>query len=112
MKKNIIIKKSQLYIWNGIGYQKLNYADILWIEKNAGKVRIATEKQDFWINMTLQHVKDLIPYEHLQRVHRSYIINTQQVNTIIQRKVYINQKEIPVGKSFWKDFIESHILMR
>lgn len=97
---------SPIFVWNGTSYQKIDCSDILWIERHDGKTRLISKKQHFWLNSSLKNIPDLIPCPNLQQVHRSYIVNTSMIDGFEHRKLFIRQKEIPIGRTFWIQFKE------
>lgn len=112
MQKTHPNQPSSIFIWNGIAYQKLAYSDILWIEKHQGKTRLVSIQHHFHLNISLKKLQQLFPFQELQQVHRSYIININWIDNIEYRKVFIRQKEIPIGSTFWKGFKSQYVFKR
>lgn len=103
------IEFSKIFIWNGLAYQKLACADILWIEKHQGKTRIISTKHHFLLSVSLKKLNAQIPCAMLQQIHRSYIVNLNQIDGFEQRKVFIRQKAIPIGTTYWQTFREQYV---
>ncbi len=56
---------------------------------------------------TLQNMKypeDHLPSRQFMRVHRSYIINLDQIEKVEGHSIYINGQRIPVGQSYREAF--------
>jgi DNA-binding LytR/AlgR family response regulator len=48
-----------------------------------------------------------LPADQFSRVHRSYIINRDKIESIESLFVVINKKFIPIGASYKDDFIDT-----
>ena len=113
---NIFIKNNKNH------YNKIELADILWIESDGAYTIIQTLLEEHTIAANLKTVLSKIQNPFLVRVHRSYIVNVSRIKSIIgkeklvldiagiRRKSYKNdifetgtlpsKKEIPIGKGF------------
>jgi DNA-binding LytR/AlgR family response regulator len=75
-------------------------SDILYIEalKDYSKVVTATKK--ILTLSKLKHFLDKLPPQQFTRVHRSYAIAINKVQRSDSNDVYINNQQIPIGKTF------------
>lgn len=98
-------EKTFIFIKADYKIQKIRLEDITYIEGMHEYVRIHLLGQKPVI--TLQSLKNLIaalPESHFLRIHRSYIINLDQLAYIQQRNIVIGGKELKVGKNYWDEF--------
>ncbi len=79
---------------------KVMYHDILYIEADRAYCKIVTLENSFTLSQTLKKIEDRIKVPYLLRVHRSFIINTHNVDKISEGFVYINEHRIPVSRSY------------
>lgn len=81
--------------------QRINLADILYIEGLGNYVTIHTERGKY---ITLLNVKDLeesLPSEQFTRVHRSYIISLSKIEFIEGNQIYLDKDlNIPLGDTY------------
>ena len=51
----------------------------------------------------LKTLEDLLPKDVFIRVHRSYIVNIEHVDSMVDRELRIGGTSIPIGTSFYED---------
>ncbi|MBI9068821.1 MAG: response regulator transcription factor [Salinivirgaceae bacterium] len=83
---------------------RLRYDDILWVEALENYVTVSTFKEKFTIHFTMKAIENKLPTTKFKRVHRSYIVNINQIELIEDNNVIIKvdngTKVIPIGKSY------------
>lgn len=50
--------------------------------------------------MTMKYLCELLPVDTFIRVHRSYLINKNHINTVGRLAIKIGDEEIPVGDNY------------
>ncbi len=95
----IFIKSEQKYI-------KVNFSDILYIEALADYVKVHTPEKRIITLQTMKNLEDELPSEQFVRVHRSFIIALDKINSISGNVIYINKDEVPIGKNFREEFFK------
>lgn len=84
---------------------KLNFAEILYIEGLQEYVRIyLTRGKPVIVLMSLKKLADILPSPPFFRIHRSHIINIDQLDFVQQRNITIAGKELSVGKNYEAGF--------
>ena len=97
-------QQKELFFQADYGLQKIKIDDIIYIEGMADYLRIhLSEQRPVVIRMTMKEINNQLP-SHLMRIHRSYIISIPKIKSIRNRKVVIDQKELPIGKTYIKEF--------
>lgn len=95
-----------IFVKDGQGFKKIMISDILFLKadgsycnliyKNSSK---ADESILFSENLSFLEEK-LAFAKELVRIHRSYIININSVKKIQENRLWIEDKEIPIGKTY------------
>ncbi len=80
--------------------QKVWLKDILYIEGLGDYVKIFTTDGTLVTYERLSYLEEKLPEEHFVRVHKSYIICTDRVQSFTGSSVKIAGKHIPVGRMF------------
>ncbi len=80
--------------------KKLLFKDILFIESMENYVIIQTASSKEIVYTTLKQLYESLPQDIFQQVHRSYIVNINQVSAIDGNQLNIHSHKIPVGKNF------------
>lgn len=79
---------------------KVNLIDILFIEGTGNYVTIHTSKSKIMALQSMKTFEDqLMPYQFI-RIHKSYIISLNTIETIAKNFVRIGDKELPIGESY------------
>jgi len=83
---------------------KVNFDDILYIEGLKDYVIIRTEKSRIITLQTMKSLEDRLPSKKFIRIHRSYIVNKENINAILGNMVEIIErneaKHLPIGKNY------------
>jgi DNA-binding LytR/AlgR family response regulator len=85
---------------------RLDLSEILWIEAKSNYIEISTKKNKYIISLTLKAFHEKITSPKFVRVHRSYIINIEQVESFEENRVFVAGKEIPVSVTYKSDFLK------
>ncbi len=76
---------------------KLLIADILYIQALGDYVTIFTHDKKHTIHYTLSALERELPASKFFRVHRSYILPLDKVDTVEENTVYVSKQPIPIG---------------
>ena len=84
---------------------KINLEDIRYIEALDDYIRICTSTgRPVLTLMTLKAMAERLPADRFARVHRSFIIALDKINSVRNRRITIGENEIPVGNSYVDSF--------
>jgi DNA-binding LytR/AlgR family response regulator len=94
----------EIFIKKGSSLVKLKLRDIIYIEALENYVTLNTNDDKFTIHFTMKAIENQMPSGVFIRVHRSFIINKTQIQTIKENTLDLKIGgaiiNIPVGKSF------------
>ena len=98
--------EEHLLIYSEYRMVRINLADIEYIESLEDYIRIHLDSgKSIMTLMTLKGVLEKLPDRMFQRIHRSYIIRTACVQSILNRKITLRSgTQLPVSDSYL-DFI-------
>lgn len=86
---------------------KIQPKDIAYIEALSDYIVIHTEKESHTVHSTMKGINSkLETFKNFVRVHRSYIINVEHIDTVQDVQVIINGNPIPIGRSYRTDFMD------
>ncbi len=85
---------------------KVKYHDILYIEglKEYVIFNLKNEKRIITLR-SMKSLEDSLP-DNFMRIHRSYIINKNEINTLYRNMVEIGDKKIDIGKTYKEKVVE------
>jgi two-component system LytT family response regulator len=85
---------------------KVLVKDILWIEALGDYVTLHTVEKKFTLHITLKALEKKLDPDRFIRVHRSFIVQLEHINTIDDSVISINNKPIPVGALYRENFMK------
>lgn len=80
--------------------KRLKLDDILYAESMGDYVKLHTAQKFFAIHTTLKAVEERLPISKFLRVHRSYIIALNKIDTLQDGALIINNKPLPVSDAY------------
>jgi two-component system, LytTR family, response regulator LytT len=104
---NYVIKDS-LFIKEGNYFHKVKFADILYLESEHVYVNVHTLDKKIMVRTSMQQYLDNFDQNRFFRIHRSYVVNLDHIQTINTENIVVNNVTLPIGKTFRSDLL-SHI---
>lgn len=104
--KNLI--DDSIFVKSNQQYKRILYKDILFIKSDHVYLEIHTLKNKYLVRASFKEYTEKLPSDQFYRVHKSYMININQISVINQADVVINQVHIPISREF-KAFITKSI---
>lgn len=98
----LIQEKEKAYLFLNVGKKKVKvYLDeILYIESIKEYCQIYTENKVVKVKWQLTQIEDSVPKDRFIRIHRSFIVAKDKIEAFTTTDVEINQKQIPIGRSY------------
>ena len=96
---------SHFFVKSSGQQNRINFDDISFIESIKDYVNIKTENQEHIVLETLKSLENQLP-DHFLRVHKSFIINLNKIQTIDGKNIQlVSEKIIPIGETYKSDFL-------
>jgi DNA-binding LytR/AlgR family response regulator len=89
-----------LFIRDSNIVRRLKLDEILYAEAMGDYVKLFTPQKFYAIHTTLKTVEERLPASKFLRVHRSYVVAVNKIDTIQDGALVINGKPIPVADSY------------
>jgi DNA-binding LytR/AlgR family response regulator len=104
-----------LFLKSDYKIRKINFADILYIEglKDYVKVYVSLGEPPILSINTIKSLEQKLPPNQFMRVHRSFIVNLQKIETIERSRIVFGKNYIPVSdqyKAVFHDFVNKNFL--
>jgi len=84
--------------------ERINFADILYIQGMKDYLRIITTKNKIMTLQNFNNIETSLPSNNFIRVHKSYIIAIDKIESIERNTIKIRDKIIPIGLSYKNKF--------
>jgi DNA-binding LytR/AlgR family response regulator len=89
-----------LTVKQGHDKYKILIHDILYLEAMKDYTKIVTSATNYLVLGTFSHMLDQLPPDKFTRIHRSYIVNRNRIESAIGNKLFVSTFQLPVGKSY------------
>lgn len=80
--------------------------EILYIESDKDYVKIFTKEKMHLCRQTISSIEELINKNEFVRIHRSFIVPINKINSYTHELVEVNKKELPIGKFYLNHFLK------
>jgi DNA-binding LytR/AlgR family response regulator len=85
---------------------KILFSEIVYIESQREYIKIITTKNEYISKMGTHEIEDLLPANLFKRIHRSFIISINKIESYTAEIVEVNGVSIPIGRGY-RDIIEN-----
>ena len=82
---------------------KIFLDDILFVESLKDYIRIFTATKTIITKQPISSLEELLPADGFIRIHRSYIVSVNKIESFNADSVEISKKELPIGRLFKHD---------
>ena len=97
-----------LFLKSEYKIRRINFNDILYIEGLKDYIKVYTTGEDKPL-LSLNSIKSLeskLPEEKFMRVHRSYLVNLEKIETIERSRIIFGKTYIPISDQYKEKFQE------
>ena len=95
-----------LFIYTEKRYKKISIKELFFVKASGSYLFVVTENEEYILSHNLSEFERKIQVPQLVRMHRSYIININHIDSFSESSVQINEHTIPIGKSYRKIFMD------
>jgi two-component system, LytTR family, response regulator len=85
---------------------KILFSEIVYIESQREYIKIITTKREYISKMSTHEIEALLPANLFKRIHRSFIISINKIESYTAEMVEVNGVSIPIGRGY-RDIIEN-----
>lgn len=84
---------------------KILFSEIAYIESQREYIKIVTTKKEYTSKMSTTEIESLLPAALFKRIHRSFIVSLNKIDSYTAEVVEVNGVPIPIGRGY-RDVIE------
>ena len=100
-----ILHPSALFILKDNRYQKIRVRDIQYISAAGSYLEIVTPHEKYFVSQNLSQFSRRNPISSLIRVHRSYMVNMDWVESFDHDHLFAGSHQIPIGATYRQRFM-------
>jgi DNA-binding LytR/AlgR family response regulator len=97
-------KTDYFFVKSGFKLHKVTFDEILYVEGQGDYLKIVTPRARIMTLQTFKGVEDILPQSNFIRVHKSYIVAIDKIDSIEGNMIRIADAQLPVGESYKKQF--------
>lgn len=106
MQNKTSYQKDFIFVKADYKMHRVDFKDIIYIEGLYEYLVIATKSSKITTLQSFKNIEKLLPRMDFARVHKSYIVALDKIDTIEKQSVIIGNKKIPIGDKYKKSFME------
>ncbi|AXT19822.1 response regulator [Flavobacteriaceae bacterium AU392] len=85
---------------------KIDFNNIIYIESYSDYIKIHLTEQVIVTRETISVIEAKLPKQQLIRIHRSYIIAINRISSFTNEHITINNKALPISRSYKKEVLQ------
>jgi DNA-binding LytR/AlgR family response regulator len=98
--------REYIFIKQNYRFVKFKLAEVLFAEADNNYVNIHTQGQKYALRLSLSDLLERLQFPRLIRIHRSYAVNLDAINSFDDQLIKIGSHEIPIGRNFRQEFMD------
>ena len=99
-KKEAESSETFLFVKSEKRIEKIELADILYIESMGNYVNITTSHKKIVAYLTLKGIESRLPSEQFIKVHQSFLIPLARIEFIEGNRIKVKDADIPIGRNY------------
>ncbi|MEO7215707.1 LytTR family DNA-binding domain-containing protein [Mucilaginibacter sp.] len=100
---DVLFENEKVIFKDGHNLVNINANEILYLEAYGDYTKIVTEKKSHLTLTTLSNFMESLPTGKFMRIHRSYVIALNKVNSFNVKTIGIGIDILPVGKTYLRE---------
>jgi two-component system, response regulator PdtaR len=110
-KDTILQMNDNIFIKNNYTFVKILLADILYLEAENNYVQFITADKKLLLRLSLSQLLEKINYKPLVRIHRSFAVNINAIQSFTDQDLLVNKNptpiSLPIGRSYKEGFLKN-----
>jgi two-component system LytT family response regulator len=85
---------------------KILFSEIVYVESQREYIKIATTKTEYISKMSTHEIEALLPVQLFKRIHRSFIVSINKIQSYTAEMIDVNGVSLPIGRAY-RDVMEN-----
>ncbi len=99
------IEKDHIFVKYNNQWIKIPFYNICFVKADDNYTILHTPEKNYLVSYTLKKIEENLPTNQFVRIHKSFIINIQRVDSITDRSIIIKQHQIPIGRIYYDELM-------
>jgi DNA-binding LytR/AlgR family response regulator len=105
-REMILRMNDHIFVKHNYAFVKLKLSDLLYMEADNNYTNIITSDKKFLLRLSLNQLLEKINYKALVRIHRSFAVNINAIQSFNEQEVEIGQQHLPIGRNYKEEFLK------
>ena len=110
-KEMFLQVNNDIFIKQNYQFVKFSLKEILYLEADNIYTNIITMQKKYVIRQSIGNVHDRLPMKNLIRVHRSFVLNINKIDSFNEYEVVVQGHVIPISRTYKDEFMK-HFMFR
>ena len=111
LKEMFLQVNDDIFIKQNYQFVKFSLNEILYLEADNIYTSIMTTQKKFVIRQSIGNVHERLPIKNLVRVHRSFVVNINKIDSFNECEVIVKGHPIPISRTYKDEFMK-HFMFR
>jgi two-component system, LytTR family, response regulator len=94
------VDKDYIFIRSNSILTKVRANGIIYVQDSGGRVHIQTADKRHVVNSSFSSVQEKLPEGKFYKLHNSYIVALDRIDTVDEHTAYVGKHNLPIGKQF------------
>jgi DNA-binding LytR/AlgR family response regulator len=103
--KSGLLIKDAIFVRHAGSLVKVKFIDILWLKADGNYTILVSRKAVFSIRNILKNFEDELPAGDFMRIHKSYIVRIDEIESINTKDLKVAGDLVPVGRTYYHALI-------
>lgn len=109
-KQKNVNENKFIYVRSEYSLVKIPFSEILFCETMDDYIKIhRSDSKPILTLMSMKKLLQLLPEQEFIRIHRSYVVPLNKIQSVRAKKVIIANNELPVGTTYEKKFFDIYL---
>lgn len=102
--KGLLIKHA-IFIRDKGCLTKVPYKDIIYLKGDGNYTTLVTPTKTYSLRNILKEFEEILPENQFIRIHKSFIVNLDEIRTISPKELCVATEKVPVGRTYYQTLI-------
>jgi DNA-binding LytR/AlgR family response regulator len=100
-----LLVKDAVFVRHEGSLVKVKFDDILWLKGDGNYTTLITKRAVFSVRNILKEFEAVLPVDQFMRIHKSYIVQVSEIQSINTKEVKVGSDLVPVGRTYYHQLI-------
>ncbi|WP_243347395.1 LytR/AlgR family response regulator transcription factor [Parabacteroides sp. FAFU027] len=87
--------------------ERVDLSDIIYIEGMKDYLQIVTDSRKIMTLQSFKNMEEMLPSSRFQRIHKSFLIAINKIESIEHNRVKINNRLLPISQTYRSSFLKT-----